>query len=328
MTRIETVARRGEESRRWCKSIRGAAVLTALLCALCQGQIANPGFEDARSEHSLPYYACYPNFWSRTPTRPGFALGTSEDWSTEGVRSARIYGCYNQAVTAGDYMGFYQNVNLTEISSIVFDARLAAFPSGLFQDFEAVFLVEDQVLWSQTEDGLYEDVAVDVSGFSGWCRVELRCQALVSTTHLGAAYHTQWDNLRTIEGPTFIEASIDFNPNTLHLRCPGRWISCSIELPPEYPVDMIDGSTVAIVEGDTTIRARRFPRLRWKLTESEGDDEDECGKSPVRRYRVVFPRAAVQAFLADKQGNTTLTVTGQLTDGPAFKGTDTIRVVG
>jgi len=328
MISIEARVRRGEGRSKWATAIRAAAVVTTLLCALCQAQIANPGFENARSQNSLPYGACYPYSWSQTTTRLGFALGTTEDWSTEGVRSARIYGCYNQAVTAGDSMGFYQDMDLTKISRIVFDARLAAFPSGLFQDFEAVFLVDDQVLWSQTEDGLYEDVEVDVSRFSGRCRVELRCQALVSTTRLGAAYHTQWDNLRTIEGPTFIEASIDIKPDTLHLQRPGKWITCSIELPPEYPVDKIDDSTVAIVEGDTTIRARQFPRPRLKLKGFEKDDKGECDKSPVRPHQVVFPRAVVQALLAGKDGNTTLTVTGQLTDGTAFKGTDTIQVVG
>jgi len=326
MTSIEARVRRGEGRSRWATTIRAVVVLTTLLCALCQAKIANPGFENARSKFSLPYYACYPYSWSRTATRPGFALGTTEDWNSEGNRSARIYGCYNQAVAAGDYMSFYQSADLTGISSIVFDVKLAAFPWGLFKDFEAALLVEDQVLWSRTDDGSYKDVQVDVSRFSGWCRIELRCQALVSTVRLGASYHALWDNLRAVEGEAFIEASIDLDPDTLNLASKGRYVTCYIELPLDYSVDKIEGSTVALSEADTSILACQFAQCNTVSEGTESNTSDRDGDG-FCEYMVKFDRAAVQAALAGKDGSTTLTVTGQLNDGLAFQGTDTIQVV-
>jgi len=330
MIRIEIGARRGEEGSRWSNNGRGIIIiLAALLCAsLCQAKVANPGFENARSKYSLPYYACYPYSWSRTAARPGFALGTTEDWSSEGVRSARIYGCYNQAVIAGDYMSFYQTVDLTGISTIVFDAKLAAFPWGLFKNFEAVLLVQDQVVWSQTEDGFYKDVQVDVSGFSGWCRIELRCEALVTTPRLGASYHVLWDHLRTVEGPAFIKASIDLDPDTLNLASKGRYVTCYIELPLDYSVDDIEGSTVELVEGAMAIPACKVAQCDTASEGTEANTSDRDGDG-FCEYMVKFDRAIVQDALikAGKDGTTTLTVTGQLNGGPAFEGTDTIEVV-
>jgi len=327
MIRIETGARRGEEGRRWSNNVRGIVVLVALLCAsLCQAKIANPGFENARSKYSLPYYACYPYSWSRTAARPGFGLGTTEDWNSEGVRSARIYGCFNQAVAAGDYMSFYQTVDLTGISTIVFDAKLAAFPWGLFKNFEAALLVQDQVVWSQTEDGYYKDVQVDVSRFSGWCRIELRCQALVSTSRLDASYHALWDNLRTVEGASFIDATIDLDPDTLNLASKGQYVTCYIELPFEYSVDDIDGSTVELLAGGKSIIACKIAQCDTTSEGTEANTSDRDGDG-FCEYMVKFDRAEVQDALAGKDGSTTLTVTGQLNGGPAFEGTDTIQVV-
>lgn len=328
MISIEARVRRGEGRRRWTTTIRAAVVVTTLLCALCQAKIANPGFESARSWYSVPRYACYPFYWSRSTTRPGFALGTTEAWNSEGNRSARIYGCYNQAVTAGDYMSFYQTVDLTGISSIVFDVKLAAFPWGLFKDFEAALLVEDQVLWSRTDDGSYKDVKVDVSRFSGRCRIELRCTAQVSTVRLGASYHTLWDNLRTVEGQTFIKANIDLDPDTLNLASNGRYVTCYIELPLDYSVDAIaiGTSTVTLIAEGTRILACELPQCSTVSEGTEANTSDRDGDG-FCEYMVKFDRAAVQAALAGKDGNTTLIVTGQIKGGPAFQGTDTIQVV-
>jgi len=328
MIRIEAGARRGEEGSQWSTNARGIVVLAVLLCAsLCQANIANPSFEKAYSYFYAPFGSYPPENWKMTPGRPGFALGTTKNWSSDGVQSARIYGCYNQAVAEGDYMSFYQIADLTGISKIVFDARLAAFPWGLFKDFQAVLLVQDQVVWSQTQDGSYKDVQVDVSGFSGWCRIELRCQSLVSTPRLDASYHVLWDNLRTVEGPSFIDATIDLDPDTLNLASNGRYVTCYIELPLEYSVDAIDGSVVALLAGDTSILACKLATCDKGSEGTESTTKDRDGDG-FCEYMVKFDRAAVQTALAGRDGDTTLTVTGQLNGGPAFKGTDTIRVIG
>jgi len=328
MTDTETGHHRGEGRGKRGNSTRCTAVLTILTCVtLCQAQIRNPGFESAWSKYSLPYNACYPHSWSRSTPRPGFALGTTEDWSSEGARAARIYGCWGQVVTAGDYMSFHQDVDLTGIGGIVFDARLAAFPWGQFKDFEAALLVEGQVLWSGTAHGEYRAVKVDMSRFSGRCRVELRCTALVSTI-LDTSCWVLWDNLEAIEGASFIEATIDLDPDTLSLSSHGRYVTCYIELPPGYSVDTIEGASVTLGEGATAIPACRFAACAdvSEGTEANATDRDGDG---FCEYMVKFDRAAVQelAALASEDGNATLTVTGQFGDGLVFKGTDTIRVL-
>jgi hypothetical protein len=329
MIRIETGARRGEEGSRWSTKGRGIVVLAMLLCAsLCQAKIANPGFENAHSYFYVPRGSYPPYDWWPTVNRPGFALGTTDGWSSEGVRSARIYGCYNQAVAAGDYMSFFQIADLTGISTIVFDAKLAAFPWGLFKNFEAALLVQNQVVWSQTEDGFYKDVQVDVSRFSGWCRIELRCQALVTTPALDASYHALWDNLRTVEGQMCIDANIDLDPDTLNLASNGRYVTCYIELPSGYSTDARGDSIVALVLDDASasIPACKIAPCDPASEGTEADTGDRDGDD-VCEYMVKFDRAAVQDALAGKDGETTLTVTGHINGGAAFKGVDTILVV-
>jgi hypothetical protein len=228
-------------------------------------------------------------------------------------------------VNAGDYTSFYQDVDLTGIGTIVFDAKLTAYPWGQFQDFEAALLVEDQVLWSRAVGGDYKRVKVDVSRFSGRCRVELRFTALVSTT-LGTSSWALWDNLETIEGQAFIEATIDLDPDTLNLSSHGKYVTCYIELPLEYSVDAVKGASVMLGEGATAIHACKFAACTDVAEGTEANTTDRDGDG-FCEYMVKFDRAAVQAVLALKDGDTTLTVTGQLNDGLAFKGTDTIRVM-
>ena len=100
-----------------------------------------------------------------------------------------------------------------------------------------------------------------------------------------------------------ITAEVDLNPNTLNLKSQGRWITCRIALPDGYDVADIDPATVYL-EG--TVPADR--------TAVEDD-----------KLMVKFDRSAVQALVAP--GNVELTVTGELTDGTAFEGSDTIRVI-
>ena len=51
-----------------------------------------------------------------------------------------------------------------------------------------------------------------------------------------------------------VEATVDFNPNTLNLKSKGKWITCYVELPDDYDVQDIDIGTVMLNE---TIPAER-----------------------------------------------------------------------
>jgi len=94
-------------------------------------------------------------------------------------------------------------------------------------------------------------------------------------------------------------------PKVLNLRSNGNWIMCTIKLPLPYKIEEIDTNSVLLNE---RIAAE-------KVWVSEGNDT----------AMAVFERKAVEATL--QTGEIQLLVTGQLTEGQEFEGSDTIRVI-
>lgn len=103
-----------------------------------------------------------------------------------------------------------------------------------------------------------------------------------------------------------IPATISIDPQTLNLKSKGKWITCRIGLPEDYDVHDIDVSTIML---NGVVRAQSRPI-------GIGDTG----------LMVKFSRSAVQALLTPDE-ETELTVTGALSDGRLFEGTDTIRVI-
>ena len=122
----------------------------------------------------------------------------------------------------------------------------------------------------------------------------------------------KYDNI-IIEGlPLTVPAAIDIDPDTLNLNSKGKWITCYIELPEGYDVEDIDVSTIKL---NDQIPAESHPT-------GIGDNDNDG----IPDLMVKFDRAAVQQML--QTGNEVeITVTGELTDGTLFEGTDTIRVI-
>jgi len=102
-------------------------------------------------------------------------------------------------------------------------------------------------------------------------------------------------------------ATVDIDPDTLNLKSRGRWITCYIELPEGYDVLDIDVDTVTLSYGGDEVTAE------W------GDVQDGV-------LMVKFDRSEVAGILSPG-GAVELTVTGELTDGTSFEGSDTIRVI-
>lgn len=109
-----------------------------------------------------------------------------------------------------------------------------------------------------------------------------------------------------------INATINLDPNTLNLKSKGKWITCRIELPEGYDVNDIDVSTI-MLNGVVPAQSRPIG-----IGDTDGDG--------VAELMVKFSRSAVQALLTPGD-ETELTVSGELTDGTIFEGTDTIRVI-
>jgi len=120
-----------------------------------------------------------------------------------------------------------------------------------------------------------------------------------------------------------IPAIIDLEPETLNLKSNGEWITAYIELPEGYDIADIDVSTIYLVDAipiDTSAPATV-------------GDYDSDGISDLM---VKFDRTAVVAYLGtgdvteDETGTDyceELTLTGKLTDGTPFEGSDTVRII-
>lgn len=108
-----------------------------------------------------------------------------------------------------------------------------------------------------------------------------------------------------------IPAAIDIEPDTLNLRSQGRWITAYIELPNGYDAQNINVGTIML---EDTVPAEVYP--------AEIGDHDFNGTPDLM---VKFDRSATQTLL--KPGYVELTVTGRLTDGTPFEGSDIIRVI-
>ncbi len=311
-------------TKRWSgRSVLGclAAVIILTWSSPCGADIVNPSFEATYA--GLPWPRPLPSGWGRAD-HPSFNSYCTPIWRTDGTQSAGLFSRLGYAVNPGNYQGFQQFVDLTGVGSIEFDVRLAAYPLGTFEHFQAQFLVDGVPLWSKTEDGAHPNQKVNVSGKAGWHRIEIRITALESG-QFPLAYWTQWDNLRLVEGTATIPAVIDLDPDTLSLDSNGKWITCYIELGNDVPVEAIRGETVKL--GD--IPAYMGPE-GWATPEAnEGNIMDHDGDGVLERM-VKFDRAAVQAIVQPLEASVTvtgeLTGTGTLTAGTPFEGTATLAV--
>jgi predicted outer membrane repeat protein len=94
-------------------------------------------------------------------------------------------------------------------------------------------------------------------------------------------------------------------PRTINLASKGKWLSCSISLPDDYSVADIDSDSILLECG----------------IEPESLHVDELAQLATAR----FNREELRGIIST--GEVALTITGRLTDGTLFEGTDIIRIV-
>lgn len=108
-----------------------------------------------------------------------------------------------------------------------------------------------------------------------------------------------------------LTATVDVNPDSINLNRQGRWITAYISLPEGYNVSDIDRSSILL----------------------EGQFSPEWSNIECERLMVKFDASLVTPYLWDRlnhMGNRVsieLTVTGKLTNGTPFTGSDTVTIM-
>jgi hypothetical protein len=124
-----------------------------------------------------------------------------------------------------------------------------------------------------------------------------------------------WENITvyfTVSVPRIESAMLDIAPDTHNLKSGGRWITGYLELPEGYDVADIELSTIEL---NGVVQAEESPT---EVGDSDGDG--------VPDLVVKFDRESVQGILSPGD-EVEITVKGELSEGMAFVGTDTIRVI-
>jgi hypothetical protein len=112
-----------------------------------------------------------------------------------------------------------------------------------------------------------------------------------------------------------VSATIDFDPDCIHLNTTGKWINAYIEVPGEYNVSDIAVRTILL---NDTIPAELHPT-------SIGDYDNDT----VPDLMVTFNRTQIVEYILSQNvtyGTVNLTLTGQFSKIASFNGSDTIKV--
>ncbi len=285
---------------------------------VCAADILNPGFETIDAYKLRLTGRALPLSWFNSD-HPSFNSYCTSLWSTEGQRSVAMFNRMFGTVAPGNFQGFYQSVDLTGMGKIKFDVNLEARPTGEFQYFEAVLLVDGVALWSRNTGGVYRDQEVNISNLAGWHRIDLRLRAIYPGS-FETAYWTEWDNFRLIEKPKIIPAVIDLDPGILNPVSNGNWITGFIKLPQGQDVHMINGATVTL----NGVPAVMGVPETWATPEANDGNVADFDNDGTLERMVKFDRAAVVAIVEPPEA--TVTVKGQLTDGIYFQGDATLGV--
>jgi hypothetical protein len=124
--------------------------------------------------------------------------------------------------------------------------------------------------------------------------------------------------------PSKIPATIDIDPDTLNLRSWGNWITAYIEFPEGYDVADIDVSSILL---NGTI-----PVCRCAPTAVGDYDSDGISDLMVKFFRLrvicfILCHINIAELLEEGCMTVPLTLTGKLSDGTLFEGSDAIRII-
>jgi hypothetical protein len=123
------------------------------------------------------------------------------NFHTDGSRGVILYTTATSGYSANSYAYLSQSVDLSGISSVMFDAKLSVLEAGAWESsFEADFYVDSTKEWSRQLTGTYLDQSIDVAGLSGMHTIEFRLQAN-SSGPAGYTNQYEFDNVRVTSVP-------------------------------------------------------------------------------------------------------------------------------
>ena len=120
-----------------------------------------------------------------------------------------------------------------------------------------------------------------------------------------------WIDMGAYEYSFSIPVEVDIMPETLNLTSQGRWITCRILLPENHDVADIDPNSIRLDTNGVLPGGKIAADQMWF--------EEQVAVAK-------FSRSEVQSTL-EPQEEVELTLSGKLSDGTRFKGTDVIRVI-
>ncbi len=183
-------------------------VVIMVLCCTIQsyGIIINHSFEFEHDDimpngvsTSVYSYWGMPDAWPWRNSGYTNGHGTSSDWSSDGDWALYVFASDGGNHYVGDYIEFYQSVDLTGMTELLFDVRLLF--DGKYTN--SYLSIDSQKLWIRNQKGALYDVSVDISSFSGIREIELGVEVF-QPFGSGADGLTYFDNIRLIPEPSTI----------------------------------------------------------------------------------------------------------------------------
>lgn len=184
------------------RSILSGLILVTLGLAAPAQTIHNPSFE-LQSDGIMPN-GCPTDIsplwglpdawnWRRQGATNGHGAMLPQGHPTDGAWSLEMFGMGGGDYVPGDFIEWYQTVDLTQVVEILFDVTLE-YHSGAV----SYVSVDGQELWSSNDEGTHLDKVVDVSQLAGdhELAVGVRMTEYAFPGHAGGM--TYWDNLRPI----------------------------------------------------------------------------------------------------------------------------------
>lgn len=159
------------------------------------GVIANDRHPDNERFYNQSFEDGGSNSWVVASPTSGLQYAINDSEALHGFYDLDFYSGSSATLQPGDYISASQDVDLTAVTSLLFDVSLAPSGYGAPLHAEARILVDGTVRWTREIAGEWQDVSVDLTplGLTGTHTVT----AQLYVTSPGAVGHLRFDDFRT-----------------------------------------------------------------------------------------------------------------------------------